>query len=62
MSICLEKAEKRLQVNPEVANFVFPIILVFVKNGSSIYITASVLFLAESQGIELNATNIIVIG
>ena len=58
----MERVEQRLQVRRDIAAYLLPIILVFIKNGSSIFITASIMFLAESQGIVLHPLAIVFMG
>ena len=60
MAVLLEKPEEKLKTKASVVNLLLPMLVVFVKNGSAIYISSTVLFVARSDGQPLDGSNIIV--
>ena len=62
MTVLFENPERRFEVDASVVNFILPILVMFVKNGSALYILASVMFIGRSQGVVLDASSIVIMG
>ena len=62
MAVLLENPELKLKMSAGVANFVLPMLVVFVKNGSAIYISSGVMFVARATGHPLDAGSTVVMG
>ena len=62
MTVLLENPERRFKVKASVVNFILPILAMFVKNGSALYICGSVLYIGRSQGADISISSLIVMG
>lgn len=61
MPLSLKTAEDKLKISPAVSNFIIPIGATVNMDGTAIYQSVSVLFIAQAYGLEMSLLNIVLI-
>ena len=58
----LYACEERNKIDKRVARFVIPFCVTLNADGSALYITSAAIFIAQFTGVEVGASDIIIIG
>jgi proton glutamate symport protein len=62
LSITMEQVEKRLGISEEISNFVLPLGAIVNMNGTAVYQSVAIVFIAQALGMKLNVeTQLIII-
>jgi Na+/H+-dicarboxylate symporter len=59
LPVTIETAEKNININPKISRFVLPLCTSINMNGCAAFIFATVIFLMQNHGIEINLSTMI---